>query len=674
MTTHSAQVRTAFVGAGAMAQAHLAALRRLQRPPRVLGVFDPDREAAAAFAAAAGCVAFATLDQMLTTLRPDVVHVCTTAGTHYEVAKAALVAGAHVYVEKPFVESVGEAKELLTIARTKQRLVCCGHQVLTDPAYERLMSRAGALGPVLHAESRFFFNSPDVRADASPARLAAQLLDILPHPLYTLVATLERIAPGATVDIDWMHVTPTTIEALFTAGAVTGRLNVHLRARPVTSTLMLTGERGSLAADFMRGTVIGTDNPGTSPIEKILNPFFEGLHSAFASLAGVVKRYAGGGSYPGLVELLDRFYPAVAGGGVSPLSPHHLELVVRLYEDIAMNVREAARAAGVVAEEPAHESDAPLVVLTGAGGFLGRATAAALVARGYRVRGIGRSLRPVDSNIAEWIQADISRAVPEHAFTDAVAIVHAAAATSGGFAAHKRHSVEGSRLVIEAAARDGVRQFIHVSSLSVVRPPKSGFEMQDESTGEATNPRVLGPYTWGKCLSEQLVLRHGQATGIKVKTLRPAALIDWRTPELPGLVGRRLFGAWHLGLGRPSLPIPVCSVQQAASVIAWSVAQFDAAPSVLNLMDPTIATRRDLLRRMRRHGWTGRMVWVPISLLSAAMVVATRAIGFLRGSSGEPMAVWQILRPRRFRAALSSRVLAAARETAPVPVANSSAA
>src|SRR5256885_662347 len=126
MKTLPNPTRTAFVGAGAMAQAHLAALRRLKSPPRVIGVFDPDHAAAAAFAAQSESLVFATLEQMLGTVRPDVVHICTTAGFHYEAALAALVGGAHVYVEKPFVETVAEAKRVLATAHTKQRLVCCG--------------------------------------------------------------------------------------------------------------------------------------------------------------------------------------------------------------------------------------------------------------------------------------------------------------------------------------------------------------------------------------------------------------------------------------------------------------------------------------------------------------------------------------------------------------------
>ena len=91
-------------------------------------------------------------------------------------------------------------------------------------------------------------------------------------------------------------------------------------------------------------------------------------------------------------------------------------------------------------------------------------------------------------------------------------------------------------------------------------------------------------------------------------------------------MGRRLFGRWHLGLGRPSLPIAVCDVSRCAEAMAWCATHFDEAPAVVNLFDPDVATRGDLVRRLRARGWDGRMVWVPISVISAGLVTARTLI------------------------------------------------
>jgi len=172
-----------------MARLHLHALRLVAPRPSIVGVYDVRLHAAQEFAQLAGASAYPSLASLLSEARPHVVHVCTPAGTHFESARDALLAGAHIYVEKPFVETAAEARQLLDLARRERLLVCAGHQLLKDHAFVRLMQRASALAPIAVVDSTFTFDPRDARLDRASARaLAAQLLDVLPHPLYTLIA------------------------------------------------------------------------------------------------------------------------------------------------------------------------------------------------------------------------------------------------------------------------------------------------------------------------------------------------------------------------------------------------------------------------------------------------------------------------------------------------------
>ncbi|HEY6808277.1 MAG TPA: Gfo/Idh/MocA family oxidoreductase, partial [Gemmatimonadales bacterium] len=388
----STPLRVAFIGAGNMAGLHLRALRRVSVPHTVVGVFDANTAAARAFAARAGAEAraFDTLAELLAEGRPDLVHVCTPAGTHLAPARLALLAGAHVYVEKPFVETRADADALFAAARSRGRIVCAGHQLVREPAYRRLMRRVKSLGAPAVVTSEFAFRPPKLDpARASGRALAAQLIDVLPHPLYTLIDALERVAPaGAPLELIHATGTPTDLHALLWAGGVTGRLQVSLRARPVASSLTVSGADGSLTADFVRAIVTGAANPGTSPVEKLLNPFLEAAQLAGRSAVSLMKRFLGGGDYPGLVELLSDFYVAAATGRPSPLSVEHLRRVAALHEDLAARVREAA--APPAPAPPRAAPRAPVAVVTGAGGFFGASVARQLARRGFRVRGIGR--------------------------------------------------------------------------------------------------------------------------------------------------------------------------------------------------------------------------------------------------------------------------------------------
>jgi len=206
-----------------------------------------------------------------------------------------------------------------------------------------------------------------------------------------------------------------------------------------------------------------------------------------------------------------------------------------------------------------------------------------------------------------------------------------------------------------------VSRLVYVSSLSVLRPPRTPWERLDEHTPlTRRDARQYGPYVWGKTEAERVVSAEAPALGIEPRVLRPAALVDWRHPELPGLVGRRLFGRWHLGFGRPGLPFAVCEVRAAAAVVAWSAAHFEDAPPVLHVIDDAIPTRRRLLGLFHERGWRGRVFWVPIPLFTLLVQAARYAIALPTLRRPARLALWSILRPRRYDAGLVSLILARA--------------
>ena len=652
-----------------MARLHLHVLRRVRTPYVVAAVCDTSDGAAREFAALAGAVPYTSHADLLGEARPNLVHVCTPAGTHYEPARQALLAGAHVYVEKPFVETEREARELLGLARDRGLLVCAGHQQVRDPAYCKLMVRVPALGAAVQVDSHFAFRPVGMNPErAGPKALAAQLLDILPHPLYTLIAALEHVtADPSAIEVAALVAAPADLHAVLRANGAFGRLAVSLRTRPVASTLSVYAAGGMLTADFIRTSVVGAANAGTGPLEKAANPLVEGWQTAARGTAGVVRRIVQGGDYPGLAELIGDFYAAVARGEPSPLAPDHLRRVTAIYEELAANVRGAVERAAVqrvIPSEPA--AGAPVAAVTGARGFFGKQITSELARRGYRVRGITRSPNTDDLHVHEWRALDLGRPIPRDAFAGAAVVVHAAVDTAGGYDGHQRNTIDATRNVLRGMCAAGVSRLVYVSSLSVLRPPRTPWERQDERTPIARpDAREFGSYTWGKTEAERVVVAEAGSLGIATRVIRPAALVDWTNPEIPGLVGRRLFGSWHLAFGRPGLPFAVCEVGRAAAAVAWCAEQFARAPAVVNLLDPAIPTRRRLLEQFRAHGWRGRMVWLPIPLFALLVSTARFALSLVRLRLPSRLAVWSIFRPRRYNSALSAKLLdAAVREPA----------
>jgi predicted dehydrogenase/nucleoside-diphosphate-sugar epimerase len=654
-------LRIGFLGAGQMAQEHAAAIGRAGHDATIVGVYDRDGDRAAAFATLTGATAYTSEDALFTEGRPDILHVCTPPAAHFESALAALRGGAHVYVEKPFTLQLDHAEQILDEAARLNRSVCAGHQLLRDPAFGRLNQQVGRLGMPVQVDSHFAFRPVGMSIGrTAPSVLATALLDILPHPLYALVSMLERFAPAASIEVAWSHATPIDLQAVLRAGDIVGRLSVSLRARPIASWLTVVGTEGSLTCDFARSMTVGVPNAGTEALEKLLNPMVDGAALVGRSAVSAYRRITSGTGYAGLAELIHAFHRAAANGTPSPVSPSHLLTVTALFEQLAARVNAACESmepasAPAVPARVGELGEAPLVAVTGAAGFLGAEITRALP----YVRGIGRRKPHGGHGPAEWIRADLSRGLDAESLRGVDVVVHAAAETSGGFPDHQRNSIDATQHLLNAMHQAGVSRLVLVSSLSVIRPPKSGWERQNERTPRPADPQRYGAYTWGKCRQEELIETQARALGIDVRVVRPGALIDRRAPDLPGLVGRRLFGDWHLGLGRPGLPTAVCDVDSCASVIAWCATHFEDAPQVVNLFDPRVRTRRDLLSLLRSRGWRGRMLWVPISVIASGVTAAQTAFALLKGRRPKPVDAWSVLRPRRYDGNLAVQMLTA---------------
>jgi hypothetical protein len=80
-------------------------------------------------------------------------------------------------------------------------------------------------------------------------------------------------------------------------------------------------------------------------------------------------------------------------------------------------------------------------------------------------------------------------------------------------------------------------------------------------------------------------------------------------------------------MGSPSATIPISDVDWAGEMIAWIATHFEEAPAVSHAINPTPATRRELIRRCRAVRPGLRVVWYPTPLLaltSGALTLAQR--------------------------------------------------
>jgi UDP-2-acetamido-3-amino-2,3-dideoxy-glucuronate N-acetyltransferase len=93
------------------------------------------------------CLAF---NEILNRSDIDGVAIATPAETHFRLAREALLAGKHVYVEKPLVLDENEGAELINIAQKKQLKLMVGHLLQYHPVFLRLkeLAHSGELGRI----------------------------------------------------------------------------------------------------------------------------------------------------------------------------------------------------------------------------------------------------------------------------------------------------------------------------------------------------------------------------------------------------------------------------------------------------------------------------------------------------------------------------------------------
>lgn len=80
----------------------------------------------------------------------DLIDICLPDNLHYPVAKAALLAGKHVYCEKPLADTAAEARELADLARAKGVITRVAHGFPRNPVHDlaRDIIASGEIGAV----------------------------------------------------------------------------------------------------------------------------------------------------------------------------------------------------------------------------------------------------------------------------------------------------------------------------------------------------------------------------------------------------------------------------------------------------------------------------------------------------------------------------------------------
>jgi predicted dehydrogenase len=350
-------LKIALIGCGKIADQHVQAIHRI---PDCEIVALCDREALMAKQLGERCgvtVCFSDAREMLRSTRPDVVHITTPPQSHYSLAVECLKAGSHVYVEKPFTVTAGEAESLIQLGDRRNLKITAGHnfQFTLEMLEMRRLLKQGFLGgnPV-HLESHFSYDLGDTtyvsallgNRDHWVRQLPGQLFhNVISHGIAKLAEFLDDELVEITVSAHQSE----QLRSL-QAEDVLDELRVLIRDRrgttasfcfstqikPKLHRLRICGPAGSILVDHISGSLIRNENRSyKSYLTYFIPPLRnsrEHLRNARINITNFFRRRL----YQdlGMKELIERFYGGIRLNGPPPIPYREILLTARIMDEI----------------------------------------------------------------------------------------------------------------------------------------------------------------------------------------------------------------------------------------------------------------------------------------------------------------------------------------------------
>ena len=127
-------MKIGLVGVGHLGKIHLKCL--LNTKFEFVGFYDPNEDIRKSISETHQIKAYDELDALIADV--DCIDVVSPTVFHYEIAKKAIIAGKHVFIEKPLTETLEQAEELVALSQKHNVKVQVGHVERYNPAIRSL--------------------------------------------------------------------------------------------------------------------------------------------------------------------------------------------------------------------------------------------------------------------------------------------------------------------------------------------------------------------------------------------------------------------------------------------------------------------------------------------------------------------------------------------------------
>jgi nucleoside-diphosphate-sugar epimerase len=288
------------------------------------------------------------------------------------------------------------------------------------------------------------------------------------------------------------------------------------------------------------------------------------------------------------------------------------------------------------------------ILVTGAGGFLGKAIVERLLAHGQmdvrcmlrdtsKAKGLLLLAEKFPEARLELVSVNLRNANEIPAAVDGCdMVIHAAAALKGSPAEMFMDSVVASRNLLDAVKDVRPMRVVLVSSFGAMGVSELGRDaMVDERTPMESHPEQRDVYSHSKLRQEQLFWEYRDKFGFELVVLRPGVIYGPGGGHFSNRVGLNLFGMFvHLG-GRNLLPLTY--VENCAEAIVVAALHPGAAGEIYNVVDDDLVTSAEYLALYKKQVRPMRSVRVPYF----ALMWGSRLVeGYSRRSKGQLPAIF----------------------------------
>lgn len=363
-------MKAAIVGCGKIADAHAEEIGKI-RGADLVAVCDLEPLMAEQLAVRFGIKHwYSDVAAMLEAERPDVLHITTPPQSHLALARMAVQAGAHVFLEKPVALYHSEVEQIVESVRSAGKKLAVNYwpQFEVQAIELRRLIASGALGEPVHVESHMGYNlagdfGTAIQQDPNHwvRRMPGQLFqNILDHAINRIVPFIDDENPrvdafayyGAAGGGQGIGILD-ELRAVIRGASVSAYVTFSAHSRPIGNTLRVYGTKNTAHLDYNARTIV-LERAQTIPsaLGRLLPPFQvsrDYLKQGFRNLGRF--RRARFHFFDGMRTLLTEFYRSIETETASPTSDVEIlrvsAMMHRIFDQVYPRNPESAPLAGV---------------------------------------------------------------------------------------------------------------------------------------------------------------------------------------------------------------------------------------------------------------------------------------------------------------------------------------